>query len=28
VAERMEDFFFHDMPLTWQAFHNAGRVAP
>jgi thymidylate synthase (FAD) len=28
VAEKMEDYFHHDMPLTWQAFHDAGRVAP
>jgi thymidylate synthase (FAD) len=28
VAEKMEDYFSHDMPRTWLAFHNAGRVAP
>ncbi|AKY03734.1 thymidylate synthase [Streptomyces phage Lannister] len=28
VAEKMEDFFHQDMPLTWGAFQRHGRVAP
>ncbi|WJN62906.1 ThyX-like thymidylate synthase [Streptomyces phage phiScoe23] len=28
VAERMEDYFQHAMPITWQCFQKHGRVAP
>lgn len=28
VAEKMEDFFAEKMPLTYEAFNSAGRVAP
>ncbi|QYW07235.1 ThyX-like thymidylate synthase [Streptomyces phage Chucky] len=28
AAEKMEDYFQHDMPHTWGAFQRHGRVAP
>ncbi|URQ04964.1 ThyX-like thymidylate synthase [Streptomyces phage Legacy] len=28
VAERMEDYFQHAMPITWRCFQKHGRVAP